>query len=110
MVGAHAHFCGETPTARAVFDRNLKTTYPGRATDCVHAIYAFMDAYDAFMRWTRPLQTGSVFMVFVSICLFLDAEYAGLVPVTLVALGLLVLGRRRFLERLPSSFISGRGR
>ena len=73
----------------------------------MHAIYAFMDAYDAFMRWTKPpLRTGSVFIVFVSICLFLDAEYAGLVPVTLVALGLLVLGRRRFLRGYPrASFL-----
>jgi hypothetical protein len=58
------------------------------------------------MRWHKPLRTGSVFVVFVSICLFLDAEYAGLVPVTLVALGLLVLGRRRFLGGYPrASFL-----
>ena len=62
--------------------------------------------YDAFMRWHKPLRTGSVFVVFVSICLFLDAEYAGLVPVTLVALGLLVLSRRRFLRGYPrASFL-----
>ena len=105
MVGADAHLGGEAAPARAVFHRDLKTTYKTRDGLCPRDL-CVMDAYDAFMRWHKPLRTGSVFVVFVSICLFLDAEYAGLVPVTLVALGLLVLGRRRFLRGYPrASFL-----
>ena len=96
----------QRPPQPEQFSIEISKQHIRRATDCVHAIYAFMDAYDAFMRWHKPLRTGSVFFVFVSICLFLDAEYAGLVPVTLVALGLLVLGRRRFLRGYPrASFL-----
>lgn len=88
------------------FSLDVARAHIRRATDCVHAIYAFMDAYEAFMRWSRPLETGVVFLAFVCLCLFLDAEYAGLVPVTLIALGLLTLGRRRFLGGYPrASFL-----
>ena len=70
----------------SVFVRSRNNTSGARRTACTR----FMRSWAALMpscAGTVLTRTGSVFVVFVSICLFLDAEYAGLVPVTLVALG-----------------------
>mmetsp|Transcript_12031 Transcript_12031/g.36182 ORF Transcript_12031/g.36182 Transcript_12031/m.36182 type:complete len:1189 (-) Transcript_12031:25-3591(-) len=83
------------------FSVEITRTHIQRATDAVYAFYAFMDAYDAFMRWTEPLKTGFAFAMFIGTCVFLDAEYAGLVPVLALALLLARLAERRFLGDYP---------
>ena len=104
VVGAHAHLGGEAPQPEQLLI-DLKQ-HVRRATDGVHAIYALWTPTTRSCAGRGPLQTGSgLWFSCLSVCCS-DAEYAGLVPVTLVASGCRARQEKIF-ERLPSRFISG---
>ncbi|KAH8072442.1 hypothetical protein JL721_3717 [Aureococcus anophagefferens] len=69
------------PNARAgpVLHRDHAEPHPAGDGRRQRHLRAYAD-YETFMSWDEPLKTGAAFVAFVGCCVFVDAEYAGALP------------------------------
>ena len=85
----------------AQFSIEITRSHIQRATDVVNAISQAYADYETFMGWAEPLKTGAAFVAFVGCCVFVDAEYAGALPLLAFVVFLAALAPRRFARGDP---------
>ena len=77
------------------FSLEVARRHVERARQVIHSVYDVLDAYEDIMKWKDPLATLPLFVAYVACCLWLNAEYAGLLPFIWLTCLLLFTLRRR---------------
>ena len=77
------------------FSLEVARRHVERARQVIQSVYDFFDAYEDIMKWTDPLATGPLFVAYVGCCLWLNAEYAGVLPFVWLSCLLIFALRRR---------------